>query len=60
MGIISRFVLFVIVLHAAIRTMNTPPSMKPEQVGGEGFEPSRPCGQGILSPLCLPFHHPPG
>ena len=28
-------------------------------VGGEGVEPSRPCGQGILSPPCLPFHHPP-
>src|SRR5579884_1126980 len=23
----------------------------------EGFEPSRPCGQWILSPSCLPFHH---
>ena len=22
-----------------------------------GLEPARPCGQGILSPLCLPFHH---
>ena len=28
-------------------------------VGGEGVEPSPPCGQGILSPSCLPFHHPP-
>lgn len=27
-------------------------------VPGEGFEPSRPWGWGILSPLCLPFHHP--
>ena len=25
---------------------------------GEGFEPSHPCGQWILSPPCLPFHHP--
>jgi hypothetical protein len=23
----------------------------------EGFEPSRPCEQRILSPSCLPFHH---
>lgn len=23
----------------------------------EGFEPSCPCGQRILSPPCLPFHH---
>ena len=22
-----------------------------------GLEPTRPCGQGILSPSCLPFHH---
>lgn len=22
-----------------------------------GFEPVRPYGQGILSPVCLPFHH---
>ena len=22
-----------------------------------GLEPTRPNGQGILSPLCLPFHH---
>ena len=28
-------------------------------VGGEGVEPSPPCGEGILSPSCLPFHHPP-
>ena len=27
-------------------------------VPGAGIEPTRPCGQGILSPLCLPFHHP--
>ena len=27
--------------------------------GEEGFEPSRPCGLRILSPLCLPFHHSP-
>ena len=25
---------------------------------GAGFEPARGCPQGILSPLCLPFHHP--
>ena len=25
---------------------------------GVGLEPTRPFGQGILSPLCLPFHHP--
>ena len=23
-----------------------------------GFEPARPCSQVILSPQCLPFHHP--
>ena len=28
-------------------------------MGGEGVEPSPPCGEGILSPSCLPFHHPP-
>ena len=22
-----------------------------------GFEPALPCEKGILSPLCLPFHH---
>src|SRR5579871_5351451 len=27
------------------------------RVPREGFEPSRPCGQRILSPSCLPFHH---
>src|SRR3954453_19479357 len=27
-------------------------------VPGAGFEPARPCGQRILSPPCLPFHHP--
>ncbi len=27
-------------------------------VPGAGIEPARPCGQGILSPPCLPFHHP--
>jgi site-specific DNA recombinase len=26
-------------------------------VPAAGFEPARPCGRGILSPLCLPFHH---
>ena len=26
-------------------------------VPADGFEPSRPFGLGILSPLCLPFHH---
>ena len=26
-------------------------------VPAAGFEPARPRGQGILSPLCLPFHH---
>ena len=25
---------------------------------GAGLEPARPEEQGILSPLCLPFHHP--
>lgn len=25
---------------------------------GVGLEPTRPYGQGILSPQCLPFHHP--
>ena len=28
-------------------------------VGAEGLEPSRPRGQWILSPPCLPFHHAP-
>ena len=28
-------------------------------VGMMGFEPIRPCGRGILSPLCIPFHHTP-
>jgi hypothetical protein len=28
------------------------------QVPGVGFEPTRPRGQRILSPPCLPFHHP--
>lgn len=27
-------------------------------VPGAGLEPARPYGQGILSPQCLPFHHP--
>ena len=27
-------------------------------VPGAGLEPARPCGQGILSPLRLPFRHP--
>jgi hypothetical protein len=27
-------------------------------VPGEGIEPTRPFGQGILSPLRLPFRHP--
>ena len=27
-------------------------------VPGAGFEPARPCGPGILSPLRLPFRHP--
>lgn len=27
-------------------------------VPGEGLEPSRPYGQGILSPQRLPFRHP--
>lgn len=31
-----------------------------KKVGGAGIEPARPLGQRILSPLCLPFHHPPG
>src|SRR3989344_5695834 len=25
---------------------------------GVGLEPTRPCGQRILSPPCIPFHHP--
>lgn len=29
-------------------------------VPGAGVEPARPFGQGILSPVCLPFHHPGG
>ncbi len=28
------------------------------KVPGAGLEPARPRGLGILSPLCLPFHHP--
>ena len=27
-------------------------------VPGAGVEPALPCGKRILSPLCLPFHHP--
>ena len=27
-------------------------------VPGTGLEPARYCYQGILSPRCLPFHHP--
>ena len=27
---------------------------------GAGFEPARPFEQWILSPPCLPFHHPGG
>ena len=29
-------------------------------VPGVGFGPTRPCGQGILSPQRLPFRHPGG
>ena len=29
----------------------------PELVPRAGLEPARPFGLGILSPLCLPFHH---
>ncbi len=29
-----------------------------EVVPEEGLEPSRPCGQRILSPQRLPFRHP--
>ena len=25
---------------------------------GAGLEPAQDCSRGILSPLCLPFHHP--
>lgn len=28
-----------------------------EVVPRAGVEPARPFGQGILSPVCLPFHH---
>ena len=28
-------------------------------VGAAGFEPARPCGQGILNPWRLPFRHAP-
>lgn len=28
------------------------------EVPGVGIEPTRPCGQGILSPQRLPFRHP--
>jgi hypothetical protein len=28
-------------------------------MGGEGIEPSRPFSHRILSPACIPFHHPP-
>jgi hypothetical protein len=30
-----------------------------DQIGREGFEPSRGCPQRILSPLRLPFRHRP-
>jgi hypothetical protein len=33
-------------------------SVQVRAVPGEGFEPSRPRGQRILNPPCLPFHHP--
>jgi hypothetical protein len=29
-----------------------------DAVPGEGLEPSSPAGQRILSPPCMPFHHP--
>ena len=42
--------------------MDPPADAIPERVSdgvpGAGFEPARPCGQRILSPPCLPFHHP--
>lgn len=31
----------------------------PGKVGGEGVEPSRPCGHRVLNPASLPFHQPP-
>ena len=37
---------------------SSPPDDSPAQlVPEEGVEPSCPCERGILSPLCLPFHH---
>jgi hypothetical protein len=41
---------FILVIYASCATS--------VMVPGEGVEPSRPFGQRILSPLCLPFHHP--
>ena len=34
--------------------------MHHDAVPGAGFEPAPPCGEWILSPPCLPFHHPGG
>lgn len=31
--------------------------MRRSEVPAAGLEPASPHGQGILSPLCLPFHH---
>gem|GEM_PF-4312927 len=32
--------------------------MPAERIPGAGLEPARPFGQGILSPMRLPFRHP--
>ena len=40
-------------------TKGTSSDQVPYTVGRVGFEPTRPCGQGILSPRRLPFRHRP-
>ena len=34
-----------------------PIALGSSMVPAAGLEPARPCSRGILSPLCLPFHH---
>jgi hypothetical protein len=44
----------------SLKSAPTPVSNFEQLVPGVGFEPTRPCGQRIVSPPCLPFHHPGG
>lgn len=45
---------------APVNTLITPRHARGSRVlvPGAGLEPARSCDQGILSPRCLPFHHP--